>query len=98
MKFSLLTCGLLACLFTLVAAWTKEGMFLVGGPPKFPSRHRETNMMPLDQEIFRLRDELATSEGPDVTFYDFLGVKPKANQDDLNKAYKKKSRTLRPDK
>jgi curved DNA-binding protein CbpA len=34
----------------------------------------------------------------DVTFYDFLGIKPSANQDDINKAYRKKSRLLHPDK
>jgi hypothetical protein len=33
-----------------------------------------------------------------VTFYDFLGIKPSATQEDINKAYKKKSRTLHPDK
>jgi curved DNA-binding protein CbpA len=33
-----------------------------------------------------------------VTFYDFLGVSPNANQDELNKAYRKKSRLLHPDK
>lgn len=53
---------------------------------------------PIDQEIFRLKDELEASEGPDVTFYSFLGVSPKANQDDLNKAWKAKSRTMHPDK
>ncbi|POS68942.1 DnaJ domain-containing protein [Diaporthe helianthi] len=51
-----------------------------------------------DREIFRVRDELATFEGPDVTFYDFLGVTPSASQDDINKAYRKKSRLLHPDK
>ncbi|KAI0842798.1 hypothetical protein F5Y06DRAFT_256126 [Hypoxylon sp. FL0890] len=51
-----------------------------------------------DREIFRLRDELAQHEGPDVTFYDFLGVTPRATQDEINKAYKKKSRALHPDK
>jgi hypothetical protein len=51
-----------------------------------------------DYEIFRLRDEVVLSEGPDVTFYDFLGVKPSASQIELNKALKKKSRTLHPDK
>ncbi|KAI1283366.1 hypothetical protein F5Y07DRAFT_349428 [Xylaria sp. FL0933] len=51
-----------------------------------------------DREIFRVRDELATHEGPDVTFYDFLGVSPSASQDDINKAYKRKSRALHPDK
>lgn len=45
-----------------------------------------------------MRDELATFEGPEVTFYDFLGVTPSASQDDINKAYRKKSRSLHPDK
>ncbi len=51
-----------------------------------------------DQEIFRLKAELADSEGPEVSFYDFMGVSFKANQDDLNKAWKKASRTMHPDK
>lgn len=33
-----------------------------------------------------------------MTFYDFLGVTPRATQDEINKAYKKKSRALHPDK
>lgn len=51
-----------------------------------------------DREIFRVRDELAQYEGPEVTFYDFLGVTPAASQDEINKAYRKKSRSLHPDK
>ncbi|KAH7363858.1 hypothetical protein BKA65DRAFT_123893 [Rhexocercosporidium sp. MPI-PUGE-AT-0058] len=51
-----------------------------------------------DQEIFRLRDEVEASEGLGVSFYDFLGIPPSANQEDINKAYKKKSRVLHPDK
>ncbi|RDL36821.1 putative ERJ5 Endoplasmic Reticulum located J-protein [Venustampulla echinocandica] len=51
-----------------------------------------------DQEIFRLRDEVEASEGPGVTFYDVLSITPSANQDDINKAYRKKSRLLHPDK
>ncbi|KAK0748333.1 hypothetical protein B0T21DRAFT_20785 [Apiosordaria backusii] len=51
-----------------------------------------------DREIFRVRDELLAHEGPEVTFYDFLGVKKGASHDDINKAYKKKSRELHPDK
>ncbi|OIW34422.1 endoplasmic reticulum domain-containing protein [Coniochaeta ligniaria NRRL 30616] len=51
-----------------------------------------------DREIFRLRDELAGHESPEITFYDFLGIKPSASQDEINKAYRKKSRSLHPDK
>ncbi|KAI1002515.1 hypothetical protein K3495_g5682 [Podosphaera aphanis] len=51
-----------------------------------------------DQEIFRLRDEVEASEGVGVTFYDFLGTKPSANQDEINKAYRKISKVLHPDK
>ncbi|PYH94437.1 DnaJ domain protein [Aspergillus ellipticus CBS 707.79] len=51
-----------------------------------------------DYEIFRLHDEVSTTEGANVTFYDFLGVRPNANQDEVNKAYRKKSRLLHPDK
>ncbi|KAI1390326.1 uncharacterized protein F4822DRAFT_232670 [Hypoxylon trugodes] len=51
-----------------------------------------------DREIFRLRDEIAQHEGANVTFYDFLGVTARATQDEINKAYRKKSRALHPDK
>ncbi|EAT88736.2 hypothetical protein SNOG_03531 [Parastagonospora nodorum SN15] len=51
-----------------------------------------------DHEIFRVRDEVAKAEGNNVTFYDLLGVKPSASQDELNKAYRKKSARLHPDK
>ncbi|PWY76371.1 DnaJ domain protein [Aspergillus sclerotioniger CBS 115572] len=51
-----------------------------------------------DYEIFRLNDEVTAAEGANVTFYDFLGVKPSANQDELSKAYRQKSRLLHPDK
>lgn len=51
-----------------------------------------------DHEIFRLRDEIVATEGPETTFYDFLGVKPSASQDEISKAYRKKSRLIHPDK
>ncbi|KAH7062051.1 DNAJ domain-containing protein [Macrophomina phaseolina] len=51
-----------------------------------------------DHEIFRLRDEVVASEGPDATFYSFIGVSPAASQDEINKAYRKKSRQIHPDK
>lgn len=51
-----------------------------------------------DHEIFRLRDEVVASEGPDATFYSFIGVAPAASQDEINKAYRKKSRQIHPDK
>ncbi|KAF2710481.1 hypothetical protein K504DRAFT_431081 [Pleomassaria siparia CBS 279.74] len=51
-----------------------------------------------DHEIFRLRDEVALNDGANVTFYDLLGVKPGASQDELNKGFRKKSVQLHPDK
>lgn len=51
-----------------------------------------------DHEIFRLRDEVQASEGANVTFYDFAGVKPGASNDEITKAYRKLSRSLHPDK
>ncbi|EEP82979.1 conserved hypothetical protein [Uncinocarpus reesii 1704] len=51
-----------------------------------------------DHEIFRLREEIIATEGANVTFYDFLGVKPNVNQVDLNKAFRKKSKQIHPDK
>lgn len=51
-----------------------------------------------DHEIFRLRDEVVAYNGPNVTFYDLLGVKPSASQDELTKAYRKRSREAHPDK
>ncbi|OJK00565.1 hypothetical protein ASPACDRAFT_27746 [Aspergillus aculeatus ATCC 16872] len=51
-----------------------------------------------DHEIFQLREEVISKEGANVTFYDVLGVKPNANQDELTKAYRQKSKLLHPDK
>lgn len=57
-----------------------------------------TNYQTTDQEIFRLKDEVEASEGLGVSFYDFLGIEKSANQEEINKAYRKKSRLLHPDK
>jgi curved DNA-binding protein CbpA len=57
-----------------------------------------TALRAADHEIFRIRDEVVAHNGPNVTFYDLLGVKPSASQDELNKAYRKKSREVHPDK
>ncbi|KAF2644202.1 DNAJ domain-containing protein [Massarina eburnea CBS 473.64] len=51
-----------------------------------------------DHEIFRLRDDVVAHNGPNVSFYDLLGVKPSASQDVLTKAWRKKSKELHPDK
>lgn len=51
-----------------------------------------------DHEIFRLRDEVVASEGDEVTFYDFLGIRPSASRKEINDAFRKKSRAIHPDK
>jgi curved DNA-binding protein CbpA len=96
MRLSVFTVAIVACLLTLVAAWSKEGKFLFA-PMRLVVADSSINRKS-DQEIFRLRDEVEAAEGPGVSFYDFLGVKPNANQDDINKAYRKQSRLLHPDK
>ncbi|KAM0814630.1 putative J domain-containing protein [Seiridium cardinale] len=51
-----------------------------------------------DHEIFRIRDELMAHEGANVTFYDFVGVTASASQEEIKRAYRKRSKTLHPDK
>ncbi|KAK0389632.1 hypothetical protein NLU13_3207 [Sarocladium strictum] len=52
-----------------------------------------------DREIFRIRDEIAAHEAdPGATFYQILGITKSASQDDINKAYRQKTRSLHPDK
>lgn len=52
-----------------------------------------------DREIFRIRDEILAHEAnAEATFYDILGVPPNAGLDDINKAHRKKTRSLHPDK
>ena len=53
----------------------------------------------IDREIFRIRDEIAAHEvDASSTFYDILGISTSANQDDINKAFRKLTRSLHPDK
>ncbi|KAG5914486.1 hypothetical protein E4U61_005632 [Claviceps capensis] len=52
-----------------------------------------------DREIFRIRDEILAHESdPAATFYDILGVTPAASFEDIQKAYRKKTVALHPDK
>lgn len=51
-----------------------------------------------DHEIFRLKDEVQSHEGHNVTFYSLMGVKPSASGDEIKKAYRKLGRQLHPDK
>ncbi|KAK6508933.1 hypothetical protein TWF481_003701 [Arthrobotrys musiformis] len=51
-----------------------------------------------DHEIFRIKDEVEATEGK-ITFYEFLNAPSNyATQDELNKAYRKTSRQIHPDK
>ncbi|QPH01332.1 hypothetical protein C2857_005531 [Epichloe festucae Fl1] len=52
-----------------------------------------------DREIFRIRDEISAHEADAAaTFYDILGVSPVASFEDIQKAYRKKTVALHPDK
>jgi len=51
-----------------------------------------------DHEIFTLVDDLEASEGDDVNFYSWLGLEPTATEKDINRAYRRLSLALHPDK
>ncbi|KAK6437615.1 hypothetical protein LTR95_006194 [Oleoguttula sp. CCFEE 5521] len=51
-----------------------------------------------DHEIFRLNDEVRKNEGLNTTFYSLLGVPSTANNKDIERAYRKLSVRLHPDK
>lgn len=55
---------------------------------------------PEDYEIFKLKDKLDEDLGKGTTFYSWLNLKngPKSTYDEINKAYRKKSKLLHPDK
>jgi curved DNA-binding protein CbpA len=57
-----------------------------------------TDHLDPDHEIFRLRDDVIAHEGANTTFYSFLGVTRKATIDEINRAYRKRSMRLHPDK
>jgi DnaJ domain len=52
----------------------------------------------VDHEIFRLHDDVIAHEGPNATFYSFIGVPRNAKVDEINRAYRSKSRSIHPDK
>jgi hypothetical protein len=47
-----------------------------------------------DFEIFDLVDALEKAEGPDVNFYSWMGVTQKTPKPEIERAFRKKSRTL----
>ncbi|EGW34195.1 uncharacterized protein SPAPADRAFT_54369 [Spathaspora passalidarum NRRL Y-27907] len=53
-----------------------------------------------DYEIFSLNDKIQQDLGKETTFYSWLDLErgPKATRDEINKAYRKLSRKLHPDK
>ena len=51
-----------------------------------------------DHELFRLKDEVELDQGAGTNFYDFLGISAEASLHDINKALRKKSLILHPDK
>ncbi|KAK3817236.1 MAG: hypothetical protein J3Q66DRAFT_182497 [Benniella sp.] len=51
-----------------------------------------------DFEIFDLVDALEKAEGPEVNFYTWMGATPKSSKPEVEKAFRKMSRALHPDK
>ncbi|KKA29423.1 hypothetical protein TD95_002689 [Thielaviopsis punctulata] len=51
-----------------------------------------------DREIFRVRAEIQSAEGSDVTFYSYMGIPSSASPEDIKKGYRKMTRQLHPDK
>ncbi|KAG0057061.1 hypothetical protein BGZ83_001910 [Gryganskiella cystojenkinii] len=51
-----------------------------------------------DFEIFDLVDALEAAEGSEVNFYSWMGVTQKTKKSEIEKAFRKMSRTLHPDK
>lgn len=59
-----------------------------------------SNWSPQDYEIFNLNDKIKQDIGNDITFYSWLGLTKGSSStlQEITKAYRKKSRTLHPDK
>jgi curved DNA-binding protein CbpA len=55
-------------------------------------------LTPADHEIFRLRDDVIASEGANATFYSFVGVGRKATMEQINRAYRRMTAKIHPDK
>lgn len=77
-------------LVAFVTAWEKEGR---STPPIFIQM-----LTAEDHQLFQLQDELERSEGPNATFYSFIGVGPGASHEEITKAYRKKASRIHPDK
>lgn len=58
------------------------------------------NWLPEDYEIFSLNDKVKADLGTDTTFYSWLKLEkgPRSTLDEINKAYRKMSRKMHPDK
>ena len=51
-----------------------------------------------DYEIFKLNDQVRADLGQDVSFYQWLKVSPKATREEIQKAYRRLSKKIHPDK
>ncbi|KAG6336837.1 hypothetical protein ID866_2233, partial [Astraeus odoratus] len=84
----ILVCAFLAFLFTAVAAKIHQHA-------KFS---RTDAVWKEDHEIFDLVSDLEAAEGKGTTFYSWLDIPSTASLTEINKAYRKKSIQLHPDK
>ncbi len=83
---------LLAFVFAFTAAWEREGMY------ELQADDNKTCADFADHQLFQLNDDLKKSEGPNETFYSFVGVSPGASHEEITKAYRKKASRIHPDK
>lgn len=83
---------LFAFVFAFTAAWEREGMC----EPQ--ADENKMCSLPKDHQLFQLNDDLKKSEGPNETFYSFIGVSPGASHEEITKAYRKRASRIHPDK